>query len=155
MLEKKSNLKTYFTIMFALFVIILGLFGVHWQVGQAQTLPTVPTIPIVFSLSPDTICVGSTNVEATIRGEDFIDVNYTWVKWLDADNFYSYIIPDFVSVDKTELRFTIDADKLDEVYTARIWVVNHPEEPIPNELAGPFIIEIIGCEFIYLPLIMK
>jgi hypothetical protein len=154
MSKTKSNLKAFFTIIVALFVIILGLFGTQWQIGHAETAPTVPTIPIIYSITPETICVGSGYTVATIRGDKFIDTTYTQVKWLDANYNYSYIIPDYVSVDGTELKFTIEPSKLSQVWSASLWVVNHPEIN-DNEIIGPFYIDIIGCEFIYLPLIMK
>jgi len=154
MLYKSMNKKTILTITLGSLIIILGLLGTRWQIGQAVTEPTVPTIPIIYSISPETICVGSGDTVATILGEKFIDTTYTKVKWLDANYIYSYITPDYVSLDGTELMFTIDAPKLSQVWSASLWVVNHPEIN-DDEIIGPFYIDIVGCNYIYLPLVMK
>jgi len=50
--------------------------------------------------------------------------------------------------------FTIDAPKLSQVWSASLWVVNHPEIN-DDEIIGPFYIDIVGCNYIYLPLVMK
>lgn len=150
MLKSIKNKKFIITIIIVVTIISLGTIGSSWKVGFAETNPT---LPVIYSISPETICVGSGNTEITIRGDDFIDKDYTWVRWLDITGEYSFIVPDYVSPEKNELRFTVLADKLDEVWDARLWVVNHP--PALDEIVGYFIIEIVGCEFIYLPLIMK
>lgn len=149
-MKKIYKPKTIFTILVSAFVVVLALFGANWQIGQAET---VPTIPIIYSYEPQEICVNSGDTLVTVNGGDFIDTTYTWILWLDSLNNYSYIIPDSVSLDGTQLIFTVEAAKLTQVYEARFWIENHPPDSL--EKVGPFYINIIGCEFIYLPLIMK
>lgn len=149
-MKKIYKPKTIFTILVSAFVVVLALFGANWQIGQAET---VPTIPIIYSYEPQEICVNSGDTLVMVNGGDFIDTTYTWILWLDSLNNYSYIIPDSVSLDGTQLIFTVEAAKLTQVYEARFWIENHPPDSL--EKVGPFYINIIGCEFIYLPLIMK
>ena len=155
MLKINRKNKNLLTIAIASLIIVFGLLGSNWQMGFANDVSaTVPTIPIIYSITPDTICVGSMDTVATIRGGKFIDTTYTKVKWLDANYNYSYITPDSVSLDKTELKFTIDAAKLSQAWVASVWVVNHPEIN-DDEIVGPLYVDIVGCNFIYLPLVMK
>lgn len=152
MLNIQKN-KTFLTVIIASLIIVLGLLGSRWQIGFAEDDPTIPTIPNFFSITPDSICAGSGDTQATIRGANFIDEEYTWVRWLDADNNFYFIVPDFVSADGTQIDFTIDAAKLDQVWIANIWIVNHP--PALDEMVGTLSVEIVACNFIYLPLVMK
>ena len=154
MLRIKKSTKVVFSTILISFIVVLGLMGSSWNIGHAEDINTAPTIPVVYSITPNTICVGAGDTVATIRGEEFIDTTYTQVKWLDANYNYLYIIPDFVNVDGTELKFTIDAAQLSQVWIASVWVVNHPEVN-DDEIVGPLYVDIIGCEFVYLPLIMK
>ncbi|MBE0685466.1 MAG: hypothetical protein IH585_05655, partial [Anaerolineaceae bacterium] len=135
-------------IIISAIVIVLALFGTNWQIGQAYI---VPTIPIIYSYQPQEICVNSEDTFVTVSGDDFIDTTYTWVLWLDAFDNFSYIVPE--SVSSTELIFTVKAEKLTQAYEAAFWIENHPPDSL--EKVGPFYINIVGCEFIYLPLIMK
>jgi hypothetical protein len=153
MLKKSINTKMILTVMLASSIVILGLIGTQWQIGQAETVPTVPTIPIIYSFEPQEICVSAGDTLVTVNGGDFIDTTYTWILWLDAFNNYSYIIPNSINQDGTQLIFTVDSAKLTQVYEAAFWIENHPPESL--EKVGPFYIDIIGCEFIYLPLIAK
>jgi hypothetical protein len=146
MLKKIYKNKSLLTVILVAFLIVLGMLGTDWEVGFAEQ-----TLPIVYSISPQTICAGSPDTQVTIIGDDFISVDYTWIRWLDITGDYSFIVPDEVS--KTELRFTVLSDKLDQVFPARLWVVNHP--PALDEIVGYYTIEIVGCNFIYLPLIMN
>ena len=152
-MKKNNKIKTIITILVSAFVIVLGLFGANWQVGQAETVPTVPTLPIIYSFAPQQICVNSGDTLVTVNGGDFIDTTYTWIKWLDAFNNFSYIIPNSINAAGTELIFTVEAAKLTQVYEAAFWIENHP--PNSPEIVGPFYINIIGCEHIYLPMIAK
>ena len=142
--------KTVITIMVSALVIVLALFGANWQVGQAET---VPTLPIIYSFAPQEICVNSGDTLVTVNGDDFIDTTYTQILWLDAFNYFSYIIPDYVSLDGTQLIFTVEAAKLTQVYEAAFWIENHPPDSL--ERVGAFYIDVIGCEHIYLPMIAK
>ncbi len=140
--------RTLVSIIIATFVVVIALMGAKWQIGQADT---IPTIPIIYNFEPKEICVNSEDTTVTISGGDFIDVDYTWILWLDVLNNYSYIIPN--SVSSNELIFTVEAAKLTQVYEAPFWIENHP--PDSKERVGPFYIDIVGCEFIYLPLVLK
>ncbi|PKO04204.1 MAG: hypothetical protein CVU41_18350 [Chloroflexi bacterium HGW-Chloroflexi-3] len=150
MLKILVNKKLILTITLFALVIVLALFGANWQNGQAQF---VPTIPIIYSYEPQQICVNSDNATVTVNGGNFISTEYTWILWLDAFNYYSYIIPNSVSLDGTKLIFPVELAKLNQVYEAAFWIENHPPDSL--EKVGPFYIDIIGCEFIYLPLIAK
>ncbi len=148
MLKKIYKNKSLLTVILVALLIVLGMLGTDWEVGFAEE-----TLPKVVSINPQTICAGSPDTQVTIIGEDFISVDYTWIRWLDELSIYSYIIPDEVNLAGTELIFTIDAPLLTQVYYAPFWIENHP--PDSNERTGPFYIDIVGCEFVYLPLIMK
>ncbi len=148
-MKKIYKPKTVITIFVSAFVIVLSLFGANWQIGQAETI----TLPEVYSYEPQEICVNSLDTLVTVYGkpDSFITPEYTWILWLDSSGSDSYIIPDEI-IDGV-LKFTVVETKLTEVYTAAFWIENHPVGSI--ERTGPFYIDIIGCEFIYLPLVMK
>ena len=150
MLKYALKTKTLFTIVIASVVIVLGLFGTSWQIGFAQTNPT---LPIVESITPDKICVGSDDVNVTIKGSNFIDEDYTWISWLGPnDTSPTYIIPEYVSLDGKVLRFWVESFRLTDAGKALVMVVNHPQLEKPFEIAT-FYIDINHC--IFLSLIMK
>ena len=154
MLKKIIKVRTFFIIVLIAGIIGLGMVGTSWKLGLAETIPTTPTIPIVVSVTPNNICVGSGNTVFTVLGNGFIDVENTWIKWIGpTDSSPSYIVPDYVRVDGKELRFTIESARLTSVGIASIWVINHPQLTDPFEIAGPISIDISYC--IRLPLIFK
>jgi len=163
MLQNSMNKKTILTIMLASLILILGLFGTQWQTGQAETLPTIPTIPTipiifptVYGYEPQQICSNSADTVVTIYGYDFIDTTNTWIVWVDSSYVHTYIRSDEITFDNPKsmhLKFTVDAQKLTQVGDAWFYIDNYPE--IQFGLAGPFPIEIIGCNNIYLPLVVK
>lgn len=148
-MKNNNKTKTIITIFVSAFIIVLALFGANWQIGQAETI----TLPEIYNYAPQEICVNSMDTVVTVYGkpDSFITPEYTWILWLDFSGNDSYIIPDEI-IDGV-LKFTVDSTKLTEVYTAAFWIENHPIGSI--ERTGPFYIEIKGCNFIYLPLVMK
>jgi hypothetical protein len=150
MLKILLNKESFITIMLTAIIIVLALFGTQWQIGKAEI---IPTIPIIYSYAPQEICVNTGDTLVTVNGDDFIDTTYTWILWLDAFNVYSYIVPETVNQYGTQLIFTVESAKLTQAYEAKFWIENHP--PGSLEKVGPFSIDVIGCEFIYLPLIAK
>ncbi|MBW6473913.1 MAG: hypothetical protein K0B14_12345 [Anaerolineaceae bacterium] len=163
MLKTKQKNKLLFTIVISSIIIILGLLGSKWQLGFAEdvpSVPTVPTIPIIFptvyNYQPQQICVNSADTIVTVHGYDFIDTTNTWIVWVDSFYVHSYIKSDEITVDNPTsmyLKFTVDATKLTHVGDVWFYIDNYPE--IQFGLAGPFWIEIIGCNNIYLPLVVK
>lgn len=153
MLKTYQKNKLLFTIVISSIIIVLGLLGSKWQLGYAEDEPTIPTLPFVYDYEPKEICINSIDPVVTVFGppESFITPEYTWIKWLDATNEYSYIVPD--EIINGVLKFTVDPPKLTQVYTAYFWIENHP--PDSDEIYGAFPIEIIGCNNIFLPLVMK
>lgn len=155
MLKIYKKPRTIFTLVITSFVIFLALLGSNWQIGQAGDA----TIPEIYTYEPDLVCANSDSISASVSGDKFINYEgdfYTWISWLGPnDTQPSYIIPDNINVAGTLINFTIDATKLTNVGSARFWVVNHPEYVPPFEIVGPFYIDIVGCNFIYLPLVMK
>lgn len=149
-MKKIYKPKTIITIFVSAFIIVLALFGANWQIGQAET---IPTLPIIYTFEPQEICVNSSDTVVTVNGANFIDPTYTQILWLDAYGSYSYIVPDEITDGGTKLIFTVGSDKLSVVYSASFWIDNHPGDLY--ELLGPLYIEIKGCNYIYLPLIMK
>lgn len=146
MLKKIKKSNSWKTVFLVAIVLVLGLLGTDWEVGFADL-----TLPIVYSITPQTICAGSPDTQIVIIGDDFIGVDYTWIRWLDITGDPFFIIPDEVST--TEIKFTVLSDKLDQVWDASLWVVNHP--PALDEIVGYYTIEIIGCDFLYFPFITK
>ncbi len=144
--------KTILTITISSLIIVFALLGFDWQSGQADVIFTT-TIPLLTTYEPKEICVYSDDTLVSASGEKYIDVDYTWILWKDASDNFSYIIPNFVNEAGTELEFTVDAAKLTQVYDALFWIENHP--PNSLERTGPFYIDIVACNFIYLPLVMK
>jgi len=161
MLKKLTKSKNLITIVVAALIVVIGLFGASWQVGQAETiptlptLPTVPTIPLVGTISPSTVNVGSPDTLFTMTGTNFINTEYTKVYWISPNGEVFYQFPYSVNVDGTELTFTIPASYLDKVGIANIWVINHPDEIEKMEISGPYHVTITDLKFIYLPLILK
>jgi hypothetical protein len=161
MLENKKNTKTFFTIVIAAVVIMLGLMGASWQISFAETiptiptLPTVPTIPIVYEIDPSTVEVNSPDTEFTLTGTSFIDTEYTMLRWIGPDNVVFDVFPDSVSADGTTLVVTIPAARLMTIGKANIWVINHPEEFERMEISGPYSVAIVETHYIYLSLVLK
>jgi hypothetical protein len=156
-MKKIYNPKTITTIFVSAFVIVLALFGANWQIGQAETIPTLPRI---FSYEPEEICAFSEDTSVTVKGYNFIDdidgYYYTWIRWLGPnDSLPTYIIPDDINTDGTTLIFTIESSKLLQVGEASFWIVNHPESEDPFELVGDLPINIVGCNYIFLPILSK
>lgn len=160
MLKKLTKSKNLITIVVAALIVVIGLFGASWQVGQAETiptiptLPTIPTIPLVGTISPSTVNVDSPDTLFTMTGTNFIDTEYTKVYWISPNGEVFYEFPDTV-VDRTVLTFTIPYSFLDEVGIANIWVINHPDQIELMEISGPYHVTITDLKFIYLPLILK
>ena len=132
-MKKIYKPKTIITIFVSTFIIVLALFGSSWQIGFAETAPTIP--PTIY---------------------DFIDITNTWIVWVDSSYNHSYIIPDEIIVldpFNMYLKFTVDAPKLTQVGDAWFYIDNYPDILYGN--IGPYSVEIIACNYIYLPLLMK
>ncbi len=151
MLSKTLRKKTILTLVVIAVVISLGSIGANWKVGFAETNPTLPT---VSSIIPDMICVNSGTTVVTIFGSDFIDVENTRIEWKGPTDLLPIdIFPNYVRVDGKELRFTVSADKLTTTGKVEIYIVNHPDLADPDEVGGPFYIDIAHC--VMLPIIHK
>lgn len=151
MLSKSFRKKTILSIIVIAVVISLGSIGADWKIGFAESIPPLPT---VSSIIPDMICVNSGTTVVTIFGNDFIDVDNTLIEWNGPlDLLPVYIVPNYVRVDGKELRFTVGADKLTTAGKVEIYIVNHPDLSDPDEVGGPFFIDISHC--VLLPIIYK
>jgi hypothetical protein len=153
-MKKIYKPKTIITIFVSTFIIVLALFGSSWQIGFAETAPTIP--PTIYDFNPKQICVNSSDTVITVEGYDFIDITNTWIVWVDSSYNHSYIIPDEIIVldpFNMYLKFTVDAPKLTQVGDAWFYIDNYPDILYGN--IGPYSVEIIACNYIYLPLLMK
>jgi hypothetical protein len=169
MLKKLTKSKNLITIVMAALIVVIGLFGASWQVGQAETvptlptiptLPTLPTIPLVGEIDPSSVEVGSPETVFTLTGEGFIDEVYTLIRWIgpgESGNVTLDITPTMVT-DGTELTFKVPAAYLDLVGTGYVWVINHWQNIGSWEISGPYTVDIVpvpSLYYIYLPLILK
>jgi len=165
-LKLKMNGKTFLTIIVAAFVVAVGFAGGRWKVGYADgassTSSFVPTIPIVNTIFPDRLPVNSPNTLFTLTGSNFIDTQYTRVRWLGPDSVLYEAFPQTVSADGTTLTITLPSMLFLTVGTAEITVINHPDSPGQAEISGTFSVTIFdpgipvtGETVIYLPVIMR
>jgi hypothetical protein len=134
-------------------VLAASFVGGNWTTGHAETVPTVPTIPVVTTVNPGYFRVGGPTLEITVTGANFIDMDWTAVRWLGPDGQILFLTTTFVSADGMTLKATVSDTLLTEKGKVYLWVVNHPGGPDQYELAGPLSLAV--TEAIYVPVVRR
>lgn len=161
MLKYNNNFKKVSSVVFISIILVLGLIGSTWYLGQAETIPTVPTIPVtptipfITNIEPSTVIINSDITEFTITGIDFLTIANTMIRWVGPDFQVYDAYPTFVNTEGTSMKVKIPALYLTTEGLVNIWVINHPNNIEWMEISGPYNVNIVDLNFIYLPLVVK